>query len=245
MEPAEYEYMFRLEDNLWWYVGMRRIVFNLLRRHLGSAGGLRVLDAGCGTGGSLPLLERFGQVTAFDFYPPAASLCLTRRRGRILIASVDAIPLADATFDLVTALDVVCQLRPPAEATALQELARVARPGGSVLVRVPAYQSLYGPHDVTVQTQHRYTVGELKAKMAQAGLEPVWASYANTLLFPVAAARRLVAKLRGDHRHASDVRPVAEPLNRALTAVLSLEAEALKRTPLPFGLSVIALARKP
>src|SRR3972149_2031830 len=203
--------MFRLEDNLWWYVGMRRIVFNLLRRHLGSAGGLRVLDAGCDTGGSLPLLEPFGQVTAFDFYPPAAALCLTRRRGRILIASVDAIPLADATFDLVTALDVVCQLRPPAEATALQELARVTRPGGSVLVRVPAYQSLYGPHDVTVQTQHRYTVGELKAKMAQAGLEPGWASYANTLLFPAAAGRRLPPQRPRRHPHTPRPRPAPAP----------------------------------
>jgi len=238
--------MFQLEDSLWWYVGMRRITFELLRRHLGGAqGSLRVLDAGCGTGGSLALLERFGQVTAFDLYTKAAALCLTRRRGRILVASIDAIPLADASFDLVTAFDVIYQLPEPAEETALREMRRVLKPGGSVLLREPAYQALYGPHDVTVGGRRRYTAGEMAAKMEKAGLQPVWTSYANTLLFPVAAARRLLAKLRRDGVPESDVRPVAAPLNRALAAVLGFEAELLKHTRLPFGLSVIALARKP
>ncbi len=246
MEPAEYDYMFQLEDSLWWYVGMRRIVFNLLRRHLGTGTGtLRILDAGCGTGGSLPLLERFGQVSAFDSYPKAAALCLTRRRGRILVASVDALPFADASFDLVTSFDVIYQLPAPSEERALSEMARVLKPGGSALVREPAYQALYGPHDVTVGGMRRYTAAEVVAKMTKAGLQPVWTSYANTLLFPIAAARRLLAKLRRDGKQGSDVRPLPAPLNRALTAVLSLEAEILKRTRLPFGLSVIALARKP
>ena len=83
MEPAEYEYMFELEDSLWWYVGMRRIVYSMLRRNLNGSGPLRILDAGCGTGGSLHLLERFGQVTSFDFEPKATEMFATRQRGRV------------------------------------------------------------------------------------------------------------------------------------------------------------------
>lgn len=246
MEPDEYDYLHRLEDTLWWFVGMRRIVYQVLRRHVGEPrGSLRVLDAGCGTGGSLPLLERFGTVTAFDFYPKAAFLAAARRPGRVFIGSIDAIPLADASFDLVTAFDVICQLPPPQDEAALREMARVTRPGGSVLVRVPAYQALAGPHDATLQTQHRYSAGEVREKVRRAELEPVWTSYANTLLFPVAAVRRLWAKRQRGATGQSDVRPVPAALNGAFCALLSLEAQLVKRAALPFGLSVLAVARRP
>lgn len=239
--------MFQLEDSLWWYVGMRRIVHNFLQPQVKKQGGapLRVLDAGCGTGGSLKLLERYGQVTAFDFYPRAAELYTTRQRGRICVASADAVPFADGSFDLVTAFDLVCQLPAPQDETALREMARVLRPGGSLLVRVPAFQALYGPHDVTLHTQHRYSVGEMADMIERAGMKLVQTTYANTILFPVAVARRLFAKVSGKAADESDVRPVPEPLNMALTAVLSAEAEIIKHTRLPFGLSVIALATKP
>jgi SAM-dependent methyltransferase len=246
LEPAEYDYMFQLEDSLWWYVGMRRIVFNLLREQLnGASGPLRILDAGCGTGGSLRLLERFGRVTAFDFSQKAAEMYLSRQSGRILVASTDAVPFADEAFDLVTSFDVICQLPSPSDEAALRELTRVLRPGGTLLVRTPAFQSLYGPHDATLHTKHRYSTTEMARKMEKAGLQVVQTTYANAILFPVAAVRRIWSKLRGNFGDESDVRPVPKPLNTALTAVLATEASILKRTTLPFGLSVIALARKP
>lgn len=245
MEPAEYDYLFKLEDDFWWFIGMRRIVYNLLRRNLhnGSAP-LKVLDAGCGTGGSLHLLEHFGEVTAFDFAAQAAEMYLTRQRGRIAVASTDAIPFADQTFDLVTSFDVVCQLDAGADETALREMARVLKPGGVVFVRVPALQALYGPHDVTLHTRHRYSTGEMKTKLRRAGFEPLETTYANTLLFPIALVRRMIAKVTGGKAEESDVRPVPKPLNLALTGVLGIEAAILQRTSLPIGLSVIALARK-
>jgi ubiquinone/menaquinone biosynthesis C-methylase UbiE len=246
LDPAEYDYMFRLEDNLWWYVGMRRIVETLLRRRLGAhTGGLMVLDAGCGTGGSLKQLRGFGEVIAFDFYPQAAALSATRDGGRVLVASIDAIPARDASFDLVTAFDVVCQLPARQEEAALAEIARVLKPGGTALVRVPAYQALYGPHDATLQTAHRYTAPEVARKLAKAGLRDVSTTYANTLLFPLAAARRILAKLISEDSRQSDVRPLPRPLNSAFLAILTLEARLLRYARLPFGLSVIALATKP
>ncbi|HLF70746.1 MAG TPA: methyltransferase domain-containing protein [Dehalococcoidia bacterium] len=235
--------MYQLEDHLWWYVGMRRICDKILRRHLEQTQGLEVLDAGCGTGGSLALLERFGRVTAFDVYPRAAQLTEGRRAGRVAVASIDAMPYADASFDLVTSFEVVCQLEPASEERALRELARVLRPGGTLLVRVPAFQMLYGPHDATVQTKHRYTAPEMARKLEKVGLRPVQTTYANMLLLPVAVVRRLAAKLLG--ARGSDVRPVPAPLNAALQAVLKFEGDLLERHNLPIGLSVIALATKP
>jgi SAM-dependent methyltransferase len=247
LDPAEYDYLFELEDSLWWFVGMRRIVGNLLTEHVkqNGDGTLKVLDAGCGTGGQLRQLEGWGQVTAFDFYPRAAAMSSSRRPGRVAVASIDAIPFQDASFDLVTALDVVCQLPMPQDDAALRELARVLKPGGTLVVRVPALQMLYGSHDRTLHTFHRYTTGEMVEKMRKAGLRPVRSTYANTLLFPVALVRRLLSRLTSKPPTESDVRGVPGPLNLALKAVLYIESEILKRTSLPVGLSVIALARKP
>jgi SAM-dependent methyltransferase len=250
LDPTEYDYLFELEDNLWWFVGMRRIVDDLMRRHLmngatAAMGSLKVLDAGCGTGGQLKQLEPFGQVTSFDFERKAAEMFATRQRGRILVASTDAVPFADATFDIVTSFDVVCQLESPRDETAMAELARVLKPGGGLILRVPAFQALYGPHDVTLHTKHRYSTGEITTKLEKAGLRVVHTTYANTFLFPVAVARRTLAKVSGKKPGKSDVRDVPAPLNQALTAVLRAEAEIIKRTSMPFGLSVIALAKKP
>lgn len=245
MDPAEYEYLFELEDKLWWFVGQRRIAGDMIRRHLDShVPPLEVLDAGCGTGGSLELLQRFGRVTSFDVYPRAAELYATRQRGRILIASTDAVPFRDASFDLVTSFDVICQLQAPGDEKALAELARVLKPGGLLFVRVPALQILYGAHDVTLQTRHRYTTGEMAAKMRKAGLTVLETTYSNTLLFPVAVARRLFARLTRRPPGESDVRGVPPLLNAALTRVLLIEAAILRRTRLPIGLSVNAIARK-
>ena len=245
MDPAEYEHLYKLEDNLWWFVAMRRIVDSLLHAHLPKTSGLDILDAGCGTGGSLRQLQRYGRVTAFDFYPKAAQLSNGRSNGRIAVASIDAIPYEDASFDLVTSLDVICQLEPESEQQAIRELVRVLKPGGTLIVRCPALQILYGSHDETLQTRHRYTASEMAKKLRSAGLRPVRTTYANTLLLPIAFARRMLARLTRKRPGESDVRPVPAPLNLALETLLSLEAPLLKRASLPIGLSVIAVAKKP
>lgn len=239
--------MFQLEDAYWWYVGMRRIVERLLERQfVNGSRDLQILDAGAGTGGSLALLNRYGNVTSFDFSQAAAEMYRTRESGRIFVASIDAIPLADECFDLVTSFDVICQLPAPSDQQALHELARVLKPGGGVIVRVPAFQFLHGPHDVVLHTQHRYSAQEMSEMLRKAGLQPLRITYANTLLFPVALARRLVSKVvKSANPTESDVRPVPGILNKLLTGVLTAEAPIVQRVSLPFGLSVIAIARKP
>jgi SAM-dependent methyltransferase len=246
LDPAEYDYMFRLEDRLWWYVGMRRIVEKVFRAEFGDEARMAILDAGAGTGGSVQLLRKFGEVWAFDFAPLAVRLCRSRESGRLAVASTDAIPFRDRTFDLVTSFDVICQLEEGPTRRAVEEFHRVLRPGGWVFVRVPAFQFLHGPHDRTLHTRHRYTLSELSRLLGEAGFRMRHGSYVNTLLFPVAAGRRLLARvLPGAKTGESDVRPVPGPLNAIFLGMLSLEAELAPRLRLPFGLSVIALARKP
>ncbi|HEX5369974.1 MAG TPA: class I SAM-dependent methyltransferase [Dehalococcoidia bacterium] len=245
MEPEEYDAMYRLEDSLWWYRGMATISRSLLERFLPPRNDLRVLDCGAGTGGSLSLLSPHGEVTAFDASRLALDLYRRRRSGRIVQAGVEAAPFAESSFDLATAFDVLYALDPEAESHALDGIAHLLRPGGVFLWREPAYMWLYGPHDVAVHGKHRYTASELRQRLQRHGLRPLRVSYANTLLFPIAVARRLAAKLFGRNATPhSDVQPVGEPLNSLLARILSLEAPLVTRCGLPFGLSVIAVARK-
>jgi SAM-dependent methyltransferase len=270
MNPAEYEAMYRLEDHLWWYTGMRRITAAALGSTPGGAltgrpgpsGGRaerradrRILDAGCGTGGNLAWLSRFGRVWGIDLSPLATAYC--RRRGQDAVArgSVTRLPFPDASFDLVTSFDVIYHLGVANDVAALAEMRRVLRPGGTLFVRVPALEGLRSVHDAAVHTRQRYTTGELRAKVARAGLEVERASYANAFLLPLAAGARLARRRRAhgkdaegggtDGGEASDVRPVPAPLNALFGAVLGLEAAWLARADLPIGLSAFVVARKP
>jgi SAM-dependent methyltransferase len=246
MEPNEYEAMYQLEDDLWWYKGMRRITRALLQEHLSSKGSLKILDAGAGSGGSLALLKPFGEVTAFDFSPLAVDFYRTRESGRVAQASAAAMPYQDASFDLVTVFDVLTTLDDATESQAVAEVARVLKPGGYFYWREPAFMFLYGPHDRAVHSQRRYTKGEFNLRLRRNGLQPVRVSYANSLLFPVAAAGRLVAKVtsKQDEPPRSDVREVPGRVNSVLEQVLSLEAPFIVRFGLPVGLSIVTLARK-
>ena len=177
-------------------------------------------------------------------------------RGRGLLdtarASVTALPFADASFDLVTSFDVLVQLPgEESDESAMREMFRVLRPGGLAFVRVAAYEWMRSGHDEALGTQRRYTLGQLVERMSRAGFRVTRATYANSLLLPAAALRRLVLKRLGLAGGGSDVKPLPpgfELLNRALASTLAAEATLLRRTTrakLPAGLSAVCVAEKP
>ncbi len=244
MNLEEYEVMYQVEDHHWWYLGMEQITCALLDRALPSdpARSLKILDAGCGTGAVMKYLARYGEVTGFDF--SAEALKFSRRRGhtRLTQASVLQIPVASDQFDVVVSFDVICETGVD-DAQALREFARVLKPGGIVLLRLPAYRWMRGQHDVAVHVAHRFTRGELIATLQANGLTPVHTSYANTFLFPIAAAKRWSERFR-PQQQGSDLTLNPGPSNGVLRAILSAEAPLIKSIGLPFGLTVTALARK-
>lgn len=251
MKSAEYGRMFEAEEAQWWYVGQRAIATALLRRALAPIGsstprgqaGRRVLDAGCGTGGNLRPLAAFGRTFGIDLSPEAIDYC--RRRGvQAVRGSVLALPFRNGSFDLATSFDVIYHAWVRDDREAVAEVARVLRPGGLLLVRVPALRLLWGAHDVEVQSRHRYTRGELLRLLTEGGLEPLHASYCNSLLFPLLLVRRTLDRLLG--REGSDVGFLPAPLEWTFRTVLLIEAALVGRgLSFPIGASVVALARKP
>ena len=245
MEQDEYRRLHEVEDHMWWFRGMERISLALVERFAAETSELAILDAGCGTGGMLHPLSRFGSVTALDRSAEALRLAKTRNTGALVQASVERLPLAEASFHLVTSFDVLYHLDVRTDTEALVEIARVLRPGGAFLVRVPAHEALRSQHDEAVHTRQRYGKKELTEKLRGAGLEPVFVSYANCLLFPLALLRRGAEKLTGTKREGSEVEDFHPMLNQLLVIPLTIEAWLLRHTSLPFGLSLVAVARKP
>lgn len=245
MEPTEYRTIFSVEDRHWWYVGMQRITLALLDETYGRRNDLRILDAGSGTGAAMRYLSRFGPVTGIDFSPLAVGFCRERGLERLGQASVTALPFAGGSFDLVTSFDVLYHRAVGDYHDALREFNRVLRPGGRLLLRLPAYDRLRGRHDTVIHTARRFSAASLDSSLRETGFAVERLTYANTLLFPLALAKRLLEPLlpaAGPEQ--SDIAPNPPWLDDALAAVLGLEARRLRRRDLPFGLTVVALARK-
>lgn len=242
MEKEQYEILYRLEERHWWYLGMQRIVGSMLERYLSPAGGLRILDAGCGTGGMLKYLAKFGSPVGIDVANEAVGLAHQRGLDGVARASVEELPFTASVFDLLVSFDVLYHQAVVDDRRALQEFHRVLKPGGLLLVRVPAYNWLRGAHDLAVHTRHRYTGSELGNKLQDAGFSLLKVTHVNSLLFPVAAAKRL---MEGKHHPLMmDLELPPAPINSMLYSVLKLESRLLPAVSFPWGLSVMALARK-
>ncbi|HLB12170.1 MAG TPA: methyltransferase domain-containing protein [Dehalococcoidia bacterium] len=240
MEKEEYLRMYQLEKTHWWYEGMRRVSAAFLGRP--GCRSWRILDAGCGTGAGLDFLASYGRAYGVDLAQEAMGFCRLRGVKRIARASVAGLPFPAGAFDLVTSFDVLYHRAVEDDLLALREFQRVLKEGGLLLLRVPAFDFLRGRHDVMVHTRHRYQAGEMVAKLEEAGFDVQRVSYANTLLFPLALAKRALER---DGTADSDVKKTRGPLNALLTQVLAAEACWLRKGSLPFGLSLFALGRKP
>jgi SAM-dependent methyltransferase len=243
MNHEEYEIMFRVEDHHWWYLGMERITCGLLDKAVGRGHSLQVLDAGCGTGAVMQYLKPYGRVTGIDFSAEALRFCQRREHERLSQASVLQLPFADREFDLVVSFDVICEIGID-DGQALREFARVLKPGGHLFLRLPAFRWMSGQHDIAVHLAHRYDRREIIHKLQLAGLTPEKTSYANTFLFPIAAAKRWSERLTTASQAGSDLTLDPGPLNGVLRSILSAEAPLIRSIGLPFGLTVVALAQK-
>jgi SAM-dependent methyltransferase len=254
MRTEDYQDLFELEEEFWWFVGMREITAALLDASLPGGISRKVLDAGCGTGSNVRWLKRFSgaeEVIGLDLASDALKLSRQRIQRLPVQASITDLPFPDSTFDLVTSFDVIVQLpEEGADERAVREMYRVLKPGGIAFVRVAAYQWMRSGHDVALGTQRRYDSDELRGLLEGAGFQVIRATYANSLLLPLAALHRLVLKPIGLAPSGSDVSPLPSGLrwmNPILQGLLRCEAAWLKfaRVPLPAGLSAICVVEKP
>jgi SAM-dependent methyltransferase len=254
MRQDLYEDLYTKEHNHWWHVGKRTIVYGLLNRYLprqGSKDGRQALDLGCGTGLNLERLEHYAHATGTDYFEEALYFC--RERGHTMLCKADAadLPFHDCSFDIATALDVIEHLDD--DYIALKELWRVLKPGGILVVSVPAYRFLWTYWDDILGHRRRYTTGMLREVAKKAGFRVRKVSYSNALTLAPAMAVRLsksmvykAAARQGKPRNPeTDFMTLPKPVNNAIIRYYKLETRLLRRYNLPFGLSVVSVLQKP
>lgn len=236
--------LLEVDEHHWWYRGRRRIVRAQLDR-LALPAGAHILDAGCGSGRTLQELADYGQVRGIELDPASAQIAGSRGLGEVKIGRVEELPWEDRTFDLITSLDVIEHT--PDDRAALAELRRVAKPGGWLLLTVPAYQVLFSLHDAANHHYRRYNRKTLARPAREAGWSVERMSYFNSLALAPAAVIRLAERgkqLQDGYTPHVELGP--RWLNSVFDLPMRAEARWLARgRRLPAGLSLLALLRNP
>lgn len=238
--------MHAIEDDYWWYIGLRKLVFSHIDSIITKNQKLKILDAGCGTG---KILEKFNTYRAYgvDYAEEALRFCNVRNLNNLMRASICDLPFHNNSFDIVISLDVLCCIDADQNMKILNELYRVMNMNGTLLLNLPAYNFLQSTHDRAVHIKQRYVLNDIKKKVETAGFIIEKITYRNSLLFPVAFFVRIFRKIfliKGGEIK-SDLVPLPGLLNKLLTFILVLENKIITSgLSFPFGLSIYCVARK-
>lgn len=241
MESAEYALMDEMEETMWWYQGLHANVLQALGKY--TPGFVDLLDAGCGTGGMLKVIRGeypSAHLYGLDISAQACSAAQAKSGADVRVGSADALPFADRSFDVLVNLDVLSYRLDLDEA--VKGFFRVLRPGGHVILNVPAYPWLLSYHDKAVGQFRRFTRSGSADMFRKHGFRLVFASYWNTILFPLMVAQRKLSSSKA----ASDVKPFPPLVNNAFKTCLAMERAFIRRgVALPFGGSVLLIAQRP
>jgi len=243
MDRRLYDEIRNIEADHWWYVGRRRIVFDWIRLAAASYTNPRVLDLGCGTGFNAEQLQFVGlkRIIGVDVSAEALSYCRSRHLHGLVQADGAKLPFVDQCFEIVIALDLIEHIEN--DEAALQEIARLLRPGGTLLLFTPAYRFLWSVQDEVSHHFRRYTLRELRAKLTRSGFVVRKLTYANTFLFPMVLAGRMVLRFSRDGSFSENALHPSWS-NGTLARIFGAEVSLLRHVNLPFGVSLLSLATR-
>ena len=243
------ERTFEAEQRHFWFRGFKRFVTPFIEQATAGRSNLRLLDAGSGTGANLRFLQRYGVAFGLEFFWRGIELAHARGLGPLIQGSVTHLPFPDASIDVVFSFDVLYCLEAHDEHAAIDEMIRVLRPGGRVVLNVAALDMLKGDHSALGGEVRRYTKAELREKLERAGLRVERATYTNASLFPITAGVRALQRLRGvkpESENKGDFYVPPAPINALFAGLLALESKVVATgINMPIGSSLLCLARKP
>ncbi len=233
----------RSDRHSWWIRGRRVLVRSALKKHRSLSAAEIVGDLGCGAGGMFEVLKEFGTVAGIDISPLAAELCRARGYSGVAMGSLESLPLKGSSLGMISMTDVLEHVE--ADGKALQECARTLKPGGLLLITVPAYRWLYAEHDKALGHFRRYTRQQIRQLLQGSGFQVERVTYFNMFLLPLAIIHRLKSKVIRGSTPRADTFDRATPWNWLAYQVVAAERFLISLADLPCGLSLLAIARKP
>ena len=240
MKEEEIERMSKFEESNWWFAGRRRIIINMLQKQLGTQSNLRILDVGCGSGYTTLALTKFGSVYGTDYSLSALKHCNESGLDKVVKSNSYYLPFRSETFDVITILDVLEHIDD--DIRVLKELKRVLKKDGIILIAVPAFQFLWSEHDVALSHFRRYNHKSLSTVIIRSGFYRIRLTYFISFLFPILVIYKIIDKPRNSNPKSTLIR-LPNFINKLLRQVLFLEDKILQKTNLPFGTSLICLAK--
>lgn len=239
MDRIVHDRMAAHDSTHWWYRARRDILSDYIARYADLPKQARILEIGCGTGHNLPMLSRFGTVDAIEIDDASRAIASERLGRAVGDAPLPELPgIERHSYDMVAVLDVVEHIED--DVAALRAMAECLKPGGKILIAVPAHQWLWSAHDVVNHHHRRYSKKTLTTAMTRAGLRPAKMRWFNSLLFPLAAAARVAGRITG--RDDSDDSPPPAPVNALFERIFRLERHLVGRVPMTPGVSIVTLA---
>jgi SAM-dependent methyltransferase len=235
--------MFALEDRFWWYRGIHGLILGHLRKRPSAS--IRILDAGCGTGKLMTLLAPLGEVEGIDASREALEYC--RQRGLSAVEIVDLNEWSPRkSYDVITCIDVLCHESVREIGAVLEQFHRGLRPGGILILNLPAFESLRRDHDTVVQTVRRLRREDLVPLLRSKGFEIELSTYRLPVLYGAIRLRKALSAPRQQGPPESDLKMIPPLVDRLLWWMNWLENRAiLAGMRFPVGSSLFVVARKP
>jgi 2-polyprenyl-3-methyl-5-hydroxy-6-metoxy-1,4-benzoquinol methylase len=240
LEKEIYSLQYKVEKDHWWFVARLRILLRYLDVKMPASSSVKLLDVGCGTGAVLEALAKRYDAHGIDSSPDAVAFCRERGLANMKVGLLEDVS-ENCSFDILTFFDVVEHVAD--DAGLLRNAYRILKPGGRILITVPAFPSLWSRHDEILHHQRRYTRAQLRSLVQGAGFHIHYLTFFNTLLFPAAVVKRFAAKLSGSSE-ANDLQIPGGSVNGALRTIFAAERFALPNVSLPFGLSLLCWGEK-
>ena len=239
MERIVYDKMAELDQRHWWYRARRQVLAALIRRKARPPAGARLLELGCGTGHNLAMLGEFGELDALELDDTARAVAEKRLGRPVLSAPLPELRgVPERHYDLIAALDVIEHIDD--DGASLASIAKRLKPGGKLVMTVPAHKWMWSAHDVVSHHKRRYSKRSLRKLIEVSPLRLEAMGYFNSLLLPAAVAERLASKI--GRKKEADLWLPPRPVNSALEALFAAERHLIGRVPLPPGLSLFAIA---
>jgi len=243
LKDKEISQLSEFEEDYWWNTGRKKIVCDLIKEQIKDIKNLEILDVGCGTGGTSTAFLKFGNVTGTDFSSLALKFAKNKGLTNVVRSSVTSIPFRSEKFDIITVLDVVEHVQEDKQV--LKEIWRMLKPNGIVVVTVPAFQFLWSEHDIASMHVRRYNNSTIIKILKDSEFKIIRSSYFVSFLFPFIAAYRLLAKRKiKEPNPKCDLVKFPQPINNFFEKIMFFENRLLKKVNLPFGLSIVCIAKK-